>query len=281
MKQTLSEKTGALKRLLSRHGSAVVAYSGGVDSTFLLKAAKDALDGRVAAVTVCSRLVPDRELDAAKAFCLAENIRHETIGIDELSIPGFRENPPDRCYICKLKIFGEIKSFAHCNGYDAVLEGSNADDDADYRPGRRAIAELGISSPLHDAGLSKEEIRKLSRESGLPSWNRQSFSCLATRFPYGESITAWKLERVAKAEQFLLDTVAGLSQVRVRSHGDLARIEIPSGSSARILALREKILSAFIHFGFRFVSLDLAGYRTGSMNATLPRSASAGKGENP
>ena len=273
----LDEKLTRLRSTLREIGSAVVAFSAGVDSTFLLRVALEELGDRVIAVTVRSSTFPRRELDEAVAFCRAEGIRHEIIDTSELDVPGFAENPPDRCYLCKKSIFGEIMAFAQANGFAAVLEGSNMDDDGDYRPGMRAIRELGVGSPLHDAGLTKAEIRALSREMGLSTAEKPSFACLASRFPYGERITAEKLSRVDRAEQFLLDSGADFSQVRVRSHGDLARIEIPPESFGRALAMRQEIVSAFKGFGFRFVSLDLAGYRTGSMNATLPDEASSAK----
>ena len=242
--------------------------------------ALEELGDHVVAVTVRSSTFPRRELDEAVAFCRAEGIRHEIIDTSELDIPGFAENPPDRCYLCKKSIFGEIMAFAQANGFAAVLEGSNMDDDGDYRPGMRAIRELGVKSPLHDAGLTKAEIRALSREMGLPTAEKPSFACLASRFPYGERITAAGLERVERAERWLRDAGLGLTQLRVRSHGDLARIEVPSGDIPRIAARAAEISAALKEFGFTYTALDLQGYRTGSLNETLERNepqASANK----
>ena len=218
-------KLKQLRERLRRIGSAVVAFSSGVDSTFLLHVAHEELGERVVAATIRSHTFPKRELDEATAFCRAEGVRHEVIDSEELDIPGFAENPPDRCYHCKRELFSKLLAFARENGLAAVLEGSNIDDDGDYRPGRRAIQELGIVSPLHEVGLTKAEIRALSREMGLPTSDKPSFACLASRFPYGERITAAALERVEQAEQWLLDAGFGLTQLRVRSHGDMARIE--------------------------------------------------------
>ena len=250
-------------------GSAAVAFSSGVDSTFLLRVAHEELGERVAAATIRSHTFPQRELDEAAAFCRAEGIRHVIIDSEELDIPGFAENPPDRCYHCKRELFGKLLAFAHENGLATVLEGSNIDDDGDYRPGRRAIQELGIVSPLHEVGLTKAEIRALSREMGLPTSDKPSFACLASRFPYGERITAAGLERVEKAEQWLLDAGFGLTQLRVRAHGDLARIEVPPGDIPRLAARAAEIAAAFNELGFAYVTLDLRGYRTGSMNEVL------------
>ena len=263
----------SLRESLRSLGSAVVAFSGGVDSTFLLKVAHDALGEKVVAATARSRSFPKRELDEAAEFCRAEGVRHEVVDSEELSVPGFAENPPDRCYLCKRELFGKLTAFARENGLAAVVEGSNADDDGDYRPGRRAIRELGVKSPLHEAGLSKADIRALSREMGLPTWRKQSFACLASRFPYGERITEEGLARVDAAEQFLLNLDAGLDQVRVRSHGDVARIEVPPDAFESVLARREPIVDALKGVGFKFVALDMSGYRTGSMNQTLPPGA--------
>ena len=265
----MTEKLAHLKELLREMDGAVVAFSSGVDSTFLLRVAHEVLGERVIAATIRSHTFPKRELDEAVAFCRAEGVRHEIIDSEELDIPGFAENPPDRCYHCKRELFSRLLAFAHANGLAAVLEGSNLDDDGDYRPGRRAIKELGIRSPLHEAGLSKVEIRALSREMGLTTSDKPSFACLASRFPYGERITAGALERVERAEQWLLDAGFGLRQLRVRSHGDMARIEVPQDAIPRLAARAAEIAAAFKELGFSYVALDLLGYRTGSMNETL------------
>ena len=262
-------KLERLREHLHGIGSAVVAFSSGVDSTFLLRVAHEELGDRVVAVTIRSHTFPKRELDEAAAFCRAEGVRHEVIDSEELDIPGFAENPPDRCYHCKRELFSKLLAFARENGLAAVLEGSNIDDDGDYRPGRRAIRELGIVSPLHEAGLTKAEIRALSREMGLPTSDKPSFACLASRFPYGERITAVGLEQVEKAEQWLLDAGLGLTQLRVRSHGDMARIEVPPADIPRLASHAAEIAAAFNEFGFAYVTLDLRGYRTGSMNEVL------------
>ena len=260
-------KLKLLRERLRGIGSAVVAFSSGVDSTFLLRVAHEELGERVVAATIRSHTFPKRELDEAAAFCRAEGVRHAVIESEELDIPGFAENPPDRCYHCKRELFSKLLAFARENALASVLEGSNLDDDGDYRPGRRAIQELGIASPLHEAGLTKAEIRALSREMGLPTSDKPSFACLASRFPYGEGITVERLTRVERAEQYLLDL--GFGQVRVRSHGDLARIEVPPGDIPRIAARATEIAAALKGFGFAYVALDLRGYRTGSMNEVL------------
>ena len=263
-------KLERLRTQLREIGSAAVAFSSGVDSTFLLRVAHEELGENVVAVTARSHSFPKRELDEAAAFCAREGVRHEIIDSEELDIPGFVANPPDRCYHCKKALFGKLIAFAQANGLAAVLEGSNMDDDGAYRPGRRAIMELGVASPLHDAGLTKAEIRVLSKRMGLPTADKPSFACLASRFPYGERITAAGLERVERAEQWLMDAGLGLAQLRVRSHGDMARIEVPPADIPRIAARAEEIAAALKSFGFAYVALDLQGYRTGSMNETLP-----------
>jgi len=262
-------KLDKLNRNLRDLGCVAVAFSGGVDSTFLLKAAYSLLGNRVLAVTIRSGLVPPREIDESVQFVRKEEIEHIIVDEDELDIPGFAQNPPHRCYLCKMAVFSRIRRIAEEQGIPYVAEGSNADDVLDYRPGMRALAELGILSPLREAGLTKQEIRQLSRDWDLPTWSKPSLACLATRFPYGEIITRERLAMIDAAEQYLLEL--GLRQVRVRFHGNLARIETDKEGLRRLLSqdLREKVYYRFKEIGFVYVAVDLQGYRTGSMNETL------------
>jgi uncharacterized protein len=271
MTMETAAKYAALKEYVESLGSVVVAFSGGVDSTFLLKTAHDVLGDRAVAVTARSASFPARELREAVAFCQKEGIRHLICDSEELAIAGFAQNPANRCYLCKSELFAKIWAIAGAEGALHVAEGSNLDDEGDYRPGLAAIKEQGVVSPLRHASLSKREIRELSRKLGLPTWNKQPFACLASRFPYGERITAERLSMIDKAEQVLLDR--GFGQVRVRWHGALARIETDQDGFALLAdqELREYIYTAFKAIGFAYVALDLLGYRTGSMNETLPK----------
>lgn len=268
IESSLQNKYLELKKYLSSLNSVAVAYSSGVDSTFLLKTAVDTLHrDNVLALTAKSHSFPKRELDESIQFCKSENIRQIVFESEELSIDGFSNNPPDRCYICKKELFLKIKGIARENNINAVVEGSNADDINDYRPGMRAVAELEILSPLKKVGLTKNEIRALSKQLGLKTWNKQSFACLSSRFVYGEKITVQKLDMIDKSEQLLLDL--GFKQVRVRIHNDVARIEVLPNEIERVMQFKDTIYSRFKEYGFRYVTLDLGGYRTGSMNDSL------------
>ncbi len=268
----IHEKLEKLKNIIGEQKSAAVAFSGGVDSTFLLKVAAEVLGDRVVAVTAHSSTYPERELREAIEFAKDNSIHQRVIISEELDVDGFSDNPVNRCYLCKNELYEKIKAVAAEEGMECIFEGSNVDDLGDFRPGMQAVREHGVISPLREAQLTKEEIRLLSKEIGLQTWDKQAFACLSSRFPYGEKITKERLKMIDRAEQLLLDM--GFKQVRVRFHKDIARIEVTQESFGKIIepAIREKIYSEFKNIGFMYTALDLKGYRTGSMNEGLDSS---------
>lgn len=269
----LGDKLNKLRDYLKELGSLAVCFSGGVDSSFLLTVAREALGDRVVAVTGVDASVPEREVEEAKAFCKERGVRHAIRAVNPLKEEGYRNNSPNRCYYCKRGIFTEAKQVADENGIKYIAEGSNMDDIGDYRPGLKAAAELSVKSPLREAGLYKSDIRLISKAMGLSTWSKPAYACLASRFAYGEKITEEKLRMIDRAEQFLIER--GFFEERVRIHGNIARIEVPPVDIPRLVAdeIRKVVYEEFKRIGFLFVTLDMKGYRTGSMNATLPQTS--------
>lgn len=267
-KATLS-KYERLKSLLGEMGKVLVAFSGGVDSSFLLKVAVDVLGENVLAVIASSETYPEKERDEAVKLAGKLNVRHKIIQTKELDNPDFSNNPPERCYFCKIELFSKLRDIAETENIPYVLDGSNYEDISDFRPGAKAAEELGIRSPLKEVGLVKNEIRQLSKNFDLPTWDKPAMACLSSRFPYFTEIEPESLKQVALAEEYLREL--GFNQVRVRHHGQIARIEIDSKEFQRIIDedVRKKIIKNFKKFGFIYISLDLAGFRSGSMNEPL------------
>ncbi len=261
------DKWDQLIHLFKQMNSVVVAFSGGVDSGLLAAAAYEALGDRMLAVTIHSEVESEEGIEVARLMANQIGFSHKIIEHDDLSNPNFKSNPVDRCYHCKLNRFTLANHLALEQGYQWVVEGSNASDIGDYRPGMRAVQELGVRSPLVEVGLSKSEIRQLAKWKGLPNWDRPSAPCLATRFPYGTEITLENIQKVSKGETFLKSM--GIRQLRVRYHGSLARIEVLDENIELIVKERVKILDFFKKLGFIYIAVDLAGFRSGSMNEEI------------
>ena len=268
---TTDEKFNALKEALHHMKRVIIAYSGGVDSTFLLKTASLSGLEDILAVTSASSSLPKKELDFSKQMTSALNIRHKIIETEEMKDENYSNNPPDRCYYCKKELFGRLRNIAEETDFRFILDGTNADDKEDWRPGRRAALENSVHSPLLDAGFSKREIRDISRSFGLPTWDKPATPCLSSRFPYGEKITAAGLERVELAENFIRKF--GFKELRVRDHAGTARIEIISDDFKICMTeeVRPQILSYLKSLGYKYVTLDLHGFRSGSMNESIKK----------
>ena len=257
-----------LERLVAPYGSALVAFSGGVDSSLALAICARALPkGNVLAVTSNNETYLPSELDLARGFADSLGVEHLIVNTRELDNPDYARNPANRCYFCKSTLYADLRRIAGERGYACVVDGANVDDEGDYRPGRKAAKELEVVSPLSLAGVDKAEVRELAKHLGLPSWDKPALACLSSRFPYGQEITPEKLAQVARAEEFLREQ--GFRQVRVRHHGEIARLEVGQQEMERAFALREKISAELREAGFLYVALDLSGYESGSLNAAL------------
>jgi pyridinium-3,5-biscarboxylic acid mononucleotide sulfurtransferase len=263
----MEDKLYILKARLNEYKNAVIAFSGGVDSTFLARVAKDVLGDNLLLITATSSTNPFYELDEAKSLATMMDIKHKIIITEEIDNPGYAANPPDRCYFCKSELFGKIEIIASMEGFEVVMDGSNAEDIKDYRPGMKAKKEKGVISPLAETGFTKSDIRHYSKLYGLPTATKQSYACLASRIPYGEQITKPKLDRLAVAEYAVRNL--GFSQFRIRSHENLARFEFIPEEMNRAWELKEKLTEICKKSGFNYVTIDLIGYRSGSMNEVL------------
>jgi pyridinium-3,5-biscarboxylic acid mononucleotide sulfurtransferase len=272
----LEQRLRRLEDIVAPRGSALVAFSGGVDSSLALAVAARALpEGRVLAVTSDNETYLPSELDLARDFAASLGVEHLVVNTRELDDPNYASNPTNRCYFCKSTLYSDLATLAQREGYACVVDGANKDDEGDYRPGRKAAKELGVVSPLSEAGVGKAEVRELAKRLGLPSWDKPALACLSSRFPYGQEITPEKLAQVARAEEFMRRE--GFNQVRVRHHGEIARLEVGRQELERAFAEREKIYAELLDAGFLYVTLDLAGYKSGSLNAALKQPGKKGR----
>jgi pyridinium-3,5-biscarboxylic acid mononucleotide sulfurtransferase len=270
----LQERLTELEQILAPYGSALVAFSGGVDSSLALAVAARALPkDRVLAVTSNNETYLPSELDLAREFVASLGVDHLVANTRELDDPNYASNPTNRCYFCKSTLYSDLARLAEEKGYACVVDGANKDDEGDYRPGRKAARELGVVSVLSEAGISKAEVRELAKYLELPTWDKPALACLSSRFPYGQEITPEKLSQVARAEEFLRGE--GFSQVRVRHHGEIARLEVGPDELERAFALRDKISAELLDAGFLYITLDLAGYKPGSLNKALKKDKKA------
>ncbi|MBA2443223.1 MAG: ATP-dependent sacrificial sulfur transferase LarE [Rubrobacter sp.] len=266
----LEERLEELGGSIAPRGSALVAFSGGVDSSLALAVAARALpEGRVLAVTSNNETYLPSELDLAREFAASIGVEHRVVNTRELDDPNYAKNPTNRCYFCKSTLYSDLSEMAGEQGYGCVVDGANADDEGDYRPGRKAAKELGVLSPLSLLGVGKEEVRELAQYLGLPSWDKPALACLSSRFPYGHEITPEKLAQVTRAEEYMRER--GYEQVRVRHHGEIARLEVGPEEMERAFAEREEISAELKDAGFLYVALDLGGYKSGSLNAALEK----------
>jgi len=275
----MEEKLENLKARLNVYKSAVIAFSGGVDSTFLARIAKDVYGDKLLLITATSSTYPFYELEEAKSLSLLLGIKHKIIVSEEIDIPGYADNPPDRCYYCKSELFGKIKYIAAQEGYEVIFDGINADDLKDFRPGMKAKQEKGVISPLAETGFTKNDIRYFSTELNLPTAAKQSYACLASRFPYGEKITKIKLDRLEMAE-FEVRKL-GFTQFRIRSHDNLSRLEFIPSEMDKAWGLKSQLADICKKSGFSYITIDLTGYRTGSMNEVLSESDKQGYEKRP
>ena len=271
--ESLHERLAELERILAPHGSALVAFSGGVDSSLALAVAARALPKeKVLAVTSKNETYLPSELDLAREFADSLGVEHLVVDTRELDNPNYASNPTNRCYFCKSTLYTDLANLAAEKGYACVVDGANKDDEGDYRPGRKAARELGVVSVLSEAGMTKAEVRELAKHLELPTWDKPALACLSSRFPYGQEITPEKLSQVARAEEYLRRE--GFLQVRVRHHGEIARLEVGPEELERAFAMREEISAELLDAGFLYVTLDLAGYKPGSLNAALEKNKS-------
>ena len=263
----MQTKLDDLKRIIGSMESAIVAFSAGVDSTFVAAIAADVLGDRAMAVTGVSPSIPAAEVEEAKELAARIGIKHVLLDTSEMDRPGYVENSPQRCYHCKTELYSLLEDMAGREGYAFVLDGCNMDDLGDHRPGRVAASEHAVRSPLIEAGFTKIELREMSRERGLPTWDKPAMACLSSRIPYGTPVTVESLDQIGAAEAFVRQL--GLRQVRVRHHNDVARIEVEPQDLALVMEHRDRIVTRLKNLGYKYVTLDLAGFRSGSMNEGL------------